>query len=88
MAEPILIHDAARFRIRSCRMPAVEIDYADTSPRRSRATHLRVADAPSSGEMAHNFADSHLGMSAAINMTAGHDAVLAGDMHQEQNSVS
>lgn len=47
-----------------------------------------VPESPSSGDIAHNYADSHLSMNA-LNMTAGHDAnVLAGDMQQENNSVS
>ncbi|KPJ13445.1 hypothetical protein RR48_07025 [Papilio machaon] len=44
-----------------------------------------IPESPSSGEIAHNYADSHLSMTAAVNMTAGHDA---GDLQHEQNSVS
>lgn len=47
-----------------------------------------VPESPSSSDIAHNYADSHLSMNA-LNMTAGHDAnVLAVDMQQENNSVS
>ncbi|KAI8440921.1 hypothetical protein MSG28_009219 [Choristoneura fumiferana] len=42
-------------------------------------------DTPSSGEIPHNYADAHLTMNA-LNMTAGHDSVLSGEMHE--NSVS
>lgn len=48
-----------------------------------------VPEPPSSGELAHNYADSHLSMTAALNMTAGHDAgVLAADLQEQNNSVS
>uniref|UniRef100_A0A2H1V2S4 SFRICE_017981 n=1 Tax=Spodoptera frugiperda TaxID=7108 RepID=A0A2H1V2S4_SPOFR len=48
-----------------------------------------IPESPSSGEIAHNYADAHLSMNAAINMTAGHDAnVLAADLQEQNNSVS
>ncbi|CAK1542595.1 unnamed protein product [Leptosia nina] len=45
-----------------------------------------VPESPSSGELAHNYSDAHLSMNA-LNMTAGHDSVLAAEI-QENNSVS
>ncbi|OWR54589.1 hypothetical protein KGM_216136 [Danaus plexippus plexippus] len=49
------------------------------------AENPNLAETPSS-ELAHNYADSHLTVNA-LNMTAGHDSVLAGDM-TENSSVS
>jgi hypothetical protein len=45
-----------------------------------------VPESPSSGEIAHNYADMSMN---ALNMTAGHDAnVLPAEMQEQNNSVS